>query len=253
VENRHDRVSRRPSDLRAKADAITWFHKMDLGGGVRTKGIYDPARTLPRLRLPSRLEGQRVLDVGAWDGFYAFEMERRGAEVVATDDYSWGNGGWGTKAGFDLAHAVFGSNVRSIQIDPLDLSPSAVGGRFDIVLLLGVLYHLRDPLAVLERVASVTSGLLVLETEVGMLLTKRAAAEFFPGTELNEDPTNWWAPNVPAITGMLRAVGFESVDVAWRRRLPLRVAKWVKHLRTPPRQTFRQALTTDRFVFHARR
>jgi tRNA (mo5U34)-methyltransferase len=180
-------------------------------------------------------------------------MERRGAEVVATDDYSWGGGGWGTKDGFDLAHRAFGSKVRSVQIDPLDLSPAAVGGRYDIVLLLGVLYHLRDPLAVLERVASVTGGLLVLETEVAMLLTRRPAAEFFPGTELNDDPTNWWAPNVPAMIGMLRAVGFHSVEVAWQRRLPLRVAKWAKHLRTPPRQSLRQTITTDRFVFHARR
>jgi tRNA (mo5U34)-methyltransferase len=226
---------------------------MDLGAGLRTNGIYDPSRTLPRLKLPERLAGQSVLDVGAWDGFYSFEMERRGADVLATDDYSWGGGGWGTKAGFDLAREALGSKVRSLQIDPLDLAPEAVGGRFDIVLLLGVLYHLRDPLRVLERVASVTQGLLVLETEVGMLLTRRPAAEFFPGTELNEDPTNWWAPNVAAMSGMLRAVGFRSIEVAWRRSLPLRVAKWAKHLRTPPRQRLTRAITTDRFVFHAQR
>jgi tRNA (mo5U34)-methyltransferase len=225
---------------------------MDLGPGLRTSGIYDPSRTLPRLHLPDHLVGQTVLDVGAWDGYYSFEMERRGADVLATDDYSWGGGGWGTKAGFDLAHEARGSSVRSLRIDPHDLSPDTVG-RFDIVLMLGVLYHLRDPLAVLERVASVTAGLLVLETEVAMLLTRRPAAEFFPGTELNDDPTNWWSPNVPAMTGMLRAVGFRSVEVAWRRPLPLRIAKWAKHLRTPPRQKLMRAVTTDRFVFHARR
>ena len=240
-------------ELRRRAAEITWFHTMDLRPGLRTTGIYDPSRTLPRLHLPDRLAGQTVLDVGAWDGYYSFEMERRGAEVLATDDYSWGGGGWGTKAGFDLAHAAFGSRVRSLQIDPLELSPDALGGRFDVVLLLGVLYHLRDPLLVLERIAAVTAGLLVLETEVGMLLTRRPAAEFFPGTELNDDPTNWWAPNVAAMTGMLRAVGFRSVEVAWRRPLPLRFAKWAKHLRTPPRQPLMRALTTDRFVFHARR
>ena len=114
-------------DLRRRAAEITWFHSMDLGAGLRTNGIYDPSRTLPRLRLPERLAGQTVLDVGAWDGYYSFEMERRGADVLATDDYSWGGGGWGTKAGFDLAHEALGSNVRSLQIDPLDLSPEAVG------------------------------------------------------------------------------------------------------------------------------
>ena len=240
-------------ELRRRAAEITWFHSMDLRPGLRTTGIYDPSRTLPRLRLPERLDGQTVLDVGAWDGYYSFEMERRGAKVLATDDYSWGGGGWGTKAGFELAHTAFGSGVRSLQIAPLDITPGVLGGRFDIVLLLGVLYHLRDPLLVLERVASVTAGLLVLETEVGMLLTRRPAAEFFPGTELNDDPTNWWAPNVAAMTGMLRAVGFRTVEVAWRRSLPLRFAKWAKHLRMPPRQSLLRALTTDRFVFHARR
>ena len=245
-------VGHSDEELTAAAAEITWFHTMDLRPGLRTSGIYDPSRTLPRLHLPDRLAGQTVLDVGAWDGYYSFEMERRGADVLATDDYSWGGGGWGTKAGFDLAHAAFGSRVRSLQIDPLELSPDALGGRFDIVLMLGVLYHLRDPLRVLERVAAVTAGLLVLETEVGMLLTRRPAAEFFPGTELNDDPTNWWAPNVAAMTGMLRAVGFRTVEVAWRRPLPLRVAKWAKHLRTPPRQPLMRALTTDRFVFHAR-
>ncbi|TML15734.1 MAG: DUF1698 domain-containing protein [Actinobacteria bacterium] len=246
-------VAHSDEDLRRRAAEIAWFHTMDLGAGLRTSGIYDPSRTLRRLGLPEQLAGQSVLDVGAWDGYYSFEMERRGAEVLATDDYSWGGGGWGTKAGFDLAREALGSSVRSLQIDPLDLSPDALGGRFDIVLMLGVLYHLRDPLLVLERVASVTGGLLVLETEVGMLLTRRPAAEFFPGTELNEDPTNWWAPNVAAMTGMLRAVGFRSIEVAWRRPLPLRIAKWAKHLRTPPRQKLMRAITTDRFVFHARR
>jgi tRNA (mo5U34)-methyltransferase len=246
-------VSYSDEELRRKAAEITWFHSMDLRPGLRTKGIYDPSRTLPRLQLPDSLAGRTVLDVGAWDGYYSFEMERRGADVLATDDYSWGGGGWGTKAGFDLAHAAVGSRLRSLQIDPLDITPDALGGRFDIVLMLGVLYHLRDPLLVLERVAAVTAGLLVLETEVGMLLTRRPAAEFFPGTELNDDPTNWWAPNVAAMTGMLRSVGFGSVEVAWRRPLPLRLAKWAKHVRASPRQSLLRAATTDRFVFHARR
>lgn len=240
------------SELETRAQAITWFHSMELAPGVRTQGVYDPSRTLPRLGLPDRLDGKRVLDIGAWDGYYSFEMERRGADVLATDNYSWGGGGWGTKDGFDLAHQARGSAVRSQRIDPTELHPDAIGGTYDTVLFLGVLYHLRDPLRVLERVRSVTGGLLVLETEVGMLLTRRPAAEFFPGTELNDDPTNWWAPNVAAMRGMLRAVGFRSVDVAWRRPLPLRAAKWAKHLRTTPRQSLVRALTTDRFVFHAR-
>jgi tRNA (mo5U34)-methyltransferase len=238
-------------ELRAASEQITWFHTMDLGGGVRTHGKYDPARTLPRLSLPERLDGKRVLDVGAWDGYYSFELERRGADVLATDKFCWSGEGWGTKDGFLLARDALGSRVRDLEIDPTELSPDAVGGAFDIVLFLGVLYHLRDPMLVLERLRTVTAGLLVLETEVGMLLTRRAAAEFYSGTELNNDPTNWWAPNVPAITGMLRAAGFTTVSLAWRRSLPMRVAKWGSRLVRPPRLSLREALRTDRFVFHA--
>lgn len=239
-------------DLASRAEKIAWFHTMDLGGGVRTKGIYDPSRTLSRLGLPARLDGKSVLDVGAWDGFYSFEMERRGATVTATDSYCWSGEGWGTKDGFTLAREALDSSVGDVDIDPVDLTPEAIGGPRDIVLFLGVLYHLPDPMLVLERLRSVTGELLVLETEVGMLLTRRPAVEFFPGLQLNNDPTNWWAPNVPAALGMLRAVGFRDVSVAWARPLPLRLAKWASRLRGPQRQSLRAAATTDRFVFHAR-
>ena len=240
------------AELRTAAEKLTWFHSMDLGSGVRTDGIYDPVRTLGRLGLPDRLDGRRVLDVGAWDGFYSFEMERRGAEVLATDHFSWSGDGWGSQDGFRLAREALGSKVRDLDIDPLDLTPEAVGGPHDVVLFLGVLYHLRDPMRVLDRLRPVTKGVLVVETEVGMLLTRRAAAEFYPGTELNDDPTNWWAPNIAATVGMLRAAGFGDVSVAWKRSLPLRAAKWAARLVRPPRLSPREALTTDRFVFHAR-
>jgi tRNA (mo5U34)-methyltransferase len=238
-------------DLADAAERITWFHTMDLGPGVHTQGIYDPSRTLPRLRLPEDLSGRTVLDVGAWDGFYSFEMERRGASVLATDHFCWGGDGWGTKEGFLLARRALDSKVRDLDIDPTELSPERVGGTFDIVLFLGVLYHLRDPMPVLDRLRSVTGNVAILETEVGMLLTRRPAAEFFPGTELNSDPTNWWAPNVAAMRGMLIAAGFRDVTVAWKRPFPARFAKWGSRLRSDGRTSLLQALTTDRFVFHA--
>jgi tRNA (mo5U34)-methyltransferase len=242
-----------PFELRSAAERIKWFHTMDLGHGVLTDGIYDPARTLGRLSLPARLDGLRVLDVGAWDGFYSFEMERRGATVLATDSYSWNGDGWGTKDGFVLAREALGSAVRDVDIDPTELTPEAVGGTHDIVLFLGVLYHLRNPMLVLDRLRTVTSGVLVVETEMSMLLNRRAAVEFYPGTELNDDPTNWWAPNVAAMKGMLRAAGFGTVTVVWRRTFLARAAKWVSRLARPPRLSMHAALSTDRFVFHARR
>jgi len=238
--------------LQERADAIHWFHTMELGGGVRTKGHYDPTHTLPRLKLPKRLDGRTVLDVGAWDGFYSFEAERRGAaKVLATDHFCWGGNGWATQDGFNLAREALGSKVEDERIDVPDLSPEAVGGTYDIVLFLGVLYHLPNPLLALERVRSVVGGMLVLETEVDMLFTKRPAAAFFPGTELNNDPTNWWAPNVAAVVGMLEATGFRRVELVWKRSTPVRVARWARAAARgrwlPPIRTFQQ----DRFVFHA--
>ena len=104
----------------------------------------------------------------------------------------------GTKAGFQLAREALNSRVEDVDIDVMDLSPERVG-TFDIVLFLGVLYHLKHPLLALERVASVTRQLLILETVVDMVGIRRPAAAFYPATELSGDPTNWWGPNVPAI------------------------------------------------------
>ena len=242
-----------PDELRRRAGDVRWFHTMDLGRGVVTTGVTDPRRILGRLGLPD-LHGRTVLDVGAWDGFFSFEAERRGAaRVVATDRFSWGGPGWGTKDGFDLAREALGSHVEAVEVDVMDLDPARLG-TFDVVLFLGVLYHMRDPLGALERVAAVTGDLLVVETEVGMLLHRRPAAAFYPGVELAGDETNWWAPNPAAVIGMLHTVGFGDVELAWRRRLPRRVAGWVvNRARRATTMSLAEVVRRYRFVFHARR
>jgi len=199
--------------LRAEAEAIRWWHPIDLGGGLVTPGIdVTPAR-LAEIRMPEDLSGLSVLDIGAWDGFFSFEAERRGAtRVLATDSFCWDGGGWGTKKGFELARRALGSRVEDKRIEVLDLSPGTVGV-FDLVLFLGVLYHMKHPLFALERVASVTAGQLIMQTQVDMLAVGRPALAFYPGTELNGDPTNWFAPNPPALKAMLETVGFRKVEI----------------------------------------
>jgi len=249
-------------ELARRAAEIRWYHAMDLGQGVRTEGLTDPLVSLPRLHLAADLRGRRVLDIGAWDGFYSFECERRGAdEVVAVDHFAWSGESWSSKAGFELAHAALGSRVRDFEVDVMRLSPDAVGGRYDLVLFLGVLYHLREPLAALERVAAVTApgGLLVLETHVDALWTRRPTARFYAGQELKFDPTNWWGPNPEAVCALLRAAGFtEPVVVspdsaAYRlsragRRAAAHAARWA---RGRPREP--GAWAQGRCVVHARR
>jgi tRNA (mo5U34)-methyltransferase len=91
----------------------------------------------------------------------------------------------------------------------MDLSPTRVG-EFDLVLFLGVLYHLRNPFLALEKVASVTRSSLIVETVVDLLGMKRPAMAFYAGTELNRDPTNWWGPNPAAVVAMLAAHAMPS-------------------------------------------
>jgi tRNA (mo5U34)-methyltransferase len=210
-----------------------WWHSIDLGHGVVTPGqkgntggthAADFMRAeLERLRFPS-LAGKSVLDIGAWDGYYSFEAERRGAaRVVALDHFVWSMDlGTGRsepeelpgKRGFDLARRELGSAVEPVVADfmTMDLEPL---GTFDVVLFLGVLYHLKDPLGALHRLARVTSGVAVIESDAAVFpgFEETALCEFFESDERDRDPTNWWAPNLRALTGMCRAAGFDPVNV----------------------------------------
>jgi tRNA (mo5U34)-methyltransferase len=241
-------------ELRAKVQALRWYHSIDLGHGVVTPGIDNSPERLARVQLPADLSGRSVLDIGAWDGFFSFEAERRGAtRIVATDHYAWHGVGWATgqgKAGFTLARAALNSRVEDVDVDVMELSAERLG-TFDVVFFLGVLYHLPNPLLALERVAAVTGDMLILETVVDMVGIARPAAAFYPDRELNDDPTNWWGPNHAAVSGMLRSVGFARVEVVTpARSAPFRAARalwhWVRG-RGGLRASFRQ----DRAVFHA--
>ena len=202
-----------PDTLRREVEKITWWHRIDLGGGLVTPGADVTPQRLAEIRMPENLSGLSVLDIGAWDGFFSFEAERRGARrVLATDSFCWGGGGWGTKDGFDLARRALGSKVEDKWIQVLDLSPETVGV-FDVVLFLGVLYHMKHPLLTLERVASVTARHLILQTQVDLIAIKRPAIAFYPTNELNADPTNWSGPNPAAVVAMLRDVGFDRIDI----------------------------------------
>jgi tRNA (mo5U34)-methyltransferase len=239
---------------------IRWFHSIEVRPGVVTPGFDDTSARVDILRLPADLRGWSVLDVGAWDGFFSFEAERRGAErVVAADSFAWNGSSWSDKRGFELARRELGSRVQDVEVDVLDLSPETAGGRYDLVLMLGVLYHMRHPLLALERVASVTQRLLVLETHVDMTWTRRPAAAFYPSHELGFDQTNWWGPNPEAVVGMLRAVGFRRVTVVsddstlYRlgrslKRTPPYLRSWLRHRRPPAAHP-----AQGRVVVHAER
>jgi len=240
--------------LRRRVAGIRWYHTIDLGQGIVTPGIDNTPQRMATLDLPESVAGRSVLDIGAWDGFFSFEAERRGAaRIVASDYFAWhgqalpaGEG----KAGFTLAREVLGSRVEDLEIDVMDLSPERAGV-FDVVFFLGVLYHLRHPLLALERVASVTGDMLILETVVDMVGVERPALAFYPGRELAHDPTNWFGPNVLAIEAMLRDVGFERVAVVTPSRSPAyRAARAVYH-RVRGKNRLVEAYRQDRAAVHA--
>lgn len=225
---------------------IDWFHSIDLGDGVITPGREgNTTRKLRRLRLPHTFHGKSVLDIGAWDGFFSFEAERRGAgRVLATDHFCWGGPGWGTKAGFLHARNALGSKVEDQEIDVLDLSPEALGGRYDVVFFLGVLYHMRHPLLALEKLASVTDELAIIETEVYHSLSRGSTVLYY----LEGD--DWCAPSLTACTEMLHDVGFARVEVVDRYGLVQRAgraAKWRIEHKRPLLRSF----SRGRAVIHA--
>jgi len=217
---------------------------------VVTPGGDDTLKKLPTLELPPRLDGKTVLDVGAWDGFYSFEAERRGAErVLAIDEFVWIGKTWGSKEGFDLARRALGSRVEDRIMSVYDLSPENPG-TFDIVLFLGVLYHLRHPILALERLFSVTRELLVLETHVH-LRHRQPMLEFYPGDEVLGDSSNWFGPNPAAVAAMLRSVGFRRVVmVSGPASFPFRFARAARNLIARPKSQ-RYGLHHGRVVFHA--
>ena len=181
-----------PQEVQAQADDILWFHSIDLGDGVVTKGA--SVIQIPEDEFPS-FAGRSVLDIGAWDGYYSFLAERGGASrVVALDHYAWGvdiaarhaywneckeNGTlpdqsrdltdfWNDdlpgRRGLEFAAATLGSKVETRLAD-FATTDLAELGVFDVVLYLGVLYHMKEPLTCLERVRSVTREVAVVETQ----------------------------------------------------------------------------------------
>lgn len=202
-------------------ERINWFHQIELPDGSVTPGVDRSREKLARLKLPD-LHGKTFLDVGAWDGFFSFEAEKRGAvRVMATDSFVWAGRVPGySKAGFIHARERLQSRVEDMHVDPFDLSPEKVG-TWDVVLLSGVLYHVRHPWLLLEKVASVTRELLIVETVTSLRLWPRPAISIYQ-SGFRGDRTNFCAPNLPALKVMLHDCGFTKVEVMSRSSLRFR-------------------------------
>ncbi|HEX8075987.1 MAG TPA: class I SAM-dependent methyltransferase [Thermoleophilaceae bacterium] len=210
-------------DLAAALDR-EWYHTIELAPGVVTPGWFDTRSVAPRLPFPGSLAGMRCLDVATFDGFWAFEMERRGASEVhaidVLDPRAWD---WPVTSsegavdaigrrkdegrGFDVAHAALGSDVRFEERSVYELDPAEMG-EFDLVYVGSLLLHLRDPVRALERVRSVCRGQLLLVDNVDLpltLLLRQRAVASFDGI----GRPWWWKVNLAGLERMVRASGFE--------------------------------------------
>jgi tRNA (mo5U34)-methyltransferase len=216
--------------LRSEVASIKWFHEIDLGNGIVTPGVGDSTSKLGYIGLPGDLRGWSVLDIGAWDGFFSFESERRGADrVVAVDSFSWDGDGWGTKRGFDLARRVLHSRVEDRRMDVEEITTESVGV-FDLVLFMGVLYHMKHPQLSLDRLYGVTGKLAIIETVTDMTFSSRPAmAVYEQGEFQNTDPSTWCAPNITGLIAMLKTAGFRRVDVVHKKPPYVRIGRALKY------------------------
>jgi tRNA (mo5U34)-methyltransferase len=192
-----------------------WWHEIEVAPGIVTPGDDSNRMKLPildRLGLPRDLRGRRALDIGCSDGYFSFELEKRGAEVMAIDfvpeNYT----------GFATARRILGSAVEYRMDNAYNLTPETYG-RFDIVLFMGVLYHLRKPLAALDSIRSVMKpgaqlfvGTMMIDEYVQLpdgsvtslealnpILKNVPLWQAYPGDSLNGDFTNCFAPNRRAL------------------------------------------------------
>jgi tRNA (mo5U34)-methyltransferase len=199
--------------LKANLESKGWWHSFELPDGRRIEGVNTVDSLRKRIELhtiPQDLSGARVLDIGAWDGWYSFEMERRGAQVLAID--CWDN------PHFHQIRAALKSRVEYRQMDVYELNPQTVG-RFDIVLFMGVLYHLKHPLLGLEKVCAITTGMAVVDSFIlreehlpGALVETRPVMEFYETDEFGGQTDNWCGPSLPCLRAMCRTAGFACVQ-----------------------------------------
>ena len=214
-------------DLAAAVAAVPlWYHSIELRPGLVTPGWFDLRPIVDRMPWPD-VRGKRCLDVGTWDGFLAFELERRGAsEVVAIDIGSHENWDWppvlkergapedmeelaGREqgVGFRTARDALGSAVEHRTLSVYDLDPADIG-QFDVVTCGSLMLHLRDPMRALERIRSVCRGAFLSSEEIDLTLSvlrPRAPALRLDGLS---DLFQWFVPNAAGHRQMLRAAGF---------------------------------------------
>ncbi|MEA2442585.1 MAG: tRNA (mo5U34)-methyltransferase [Thermoleophilaceae bacterium] len=224
-----------------KAKEIGWYHTIELAPGHVTEGMFDLRGQMDGYGLPARLDGMRVLDVGTWDGFWAFEMERRGAAEVISLDLDWEQDlDWPPRrrpkefpdaprgAGFQIARELLDSNVERMSLSVYDATPEEIGS-FDLVFCGSVLIHLRDQLLALERIANLCTGTFISAEEYD----RTANLVPFPVSRYHADRDKavvFWLPSIRTWKRMLWTAGFDRVEQHSRFKVVARAGWSVPHV-----------------------
>jgi tRNA (mo5U34)-methyltransferase len=228
-------AERQHNPVREGLEETGLYHTIELPDGRVLPGAmplaYQQAR-LESFQLPQSMSGKEVLDIGPWDGWFTFELEKRGANVTCID--------YADLDTFRALHKVFGSKARYLTMDLYDLAPKALGP-FDVVLCLGVLYHLKHPLLALEKICSVTQDRCIIDTYVtdGEMwqrgeISPIPALEFYERGELGGQLDNWCGPTVSAVEALARTAGFAVTEVLAVTGTSARVAAYRKWQALPP-------------------
>jgi SAM-dependent methyltransferase len=192
-------------DARTRIAGLDWWHTIEVAPGVVTRGSWDLRPTAERMPWPASLHGLRCLDVGTMDGFWAFELERRGAgEVLAIDLVDPRNPEPPER--FRVAAELLGSRAEYRELDVFDLDP-AVLGEFDLIVMGYVLQMVRDPLRALEAVRSVCRGHLVLLDTVSLPLSLLPSP--LARLDARRDGTEWFVFNRRGLVKACTLAGFE--------------------------------------------
>jgi tRNA (mo5U34)-methyltransferase len=213
-----------------------WYHTIELPDGVVTQAVYDHRPLVPHYGLPDDLHGKRALDVGSGDGFWAFELERRGAEVTSVDIVNFADTDYPPairkmfeddpvdltfRKGIQMARRRLGSGVKLVDGSVYDLDPDRVG-TFDFVHAGDLLLHLRDPALALQRLRSVTAGQALLADCFDPALDELSAGPGLTRYRGGWDDATWWAPAFSTLVQMVADAGFSEVEVLTTYRLPRR-------------------------------
>ncbi len=244
------------AELRRRVDEHDWYHTFDLPGGVVTPGLFDHRRVVRHLPIPGSLAGMRCLDAASADGFFAFELARRGAsEVVSVDladasrqdwqrrpdDQQQAARGTGRAAtAFDLVREALGLDVQRVDSSLYDLSPEQLGS-FDFVFMGNILLHLADPARALRAVRSVTAPTGTLLSYEAISLPMSLLRPRTPTAQLwHEHHAQWWTPNLAGHRRLLYAGGWDIERTGgpgfqpfgarmpkWPDRIPRRPREWI--------------------------